>query len=241
MFMNRKLNFSNHLKKQALKIKEYRSGERTRLLLLSSVAKLLDKHNLKDLKITTIRTPTKASQGTFYIYFTDKEDMAAQLFVEYIEYELELMPVLDNLSNVYDMSLAINNWYADMFQANSGILRTFLTLNEENPKVTEIWKLRGEKIVSRVVEFCNNLYQLKPEELDAISKSTQMLSTALDRIVLSMYCGSGAHPKFNHKNDREETIELLSLLFVRAIAFENPSVKTNSPAKVLSKLKLKYK
>jgi len=238
--MQQALRFSTHLKKQAKKIKEIRSGKRTRLLLLASAAELLDKHNLKDLHVSSIRNPVKASQGTFYIYFKDKYDLATQLFEDYIEFEMRSMPSSDSFSDEYEMSIKINNWYADMFQANVGIMRSFIQLNESSPEVTALWQLRGNKIVSRILEFCDNHYQLDSKELDAIRKSCHIMGNSLDRILSSMY-GTTAHPEFSHKDDRKQVVELFSTLIVRAIFGKSPKISAASPAKVLTDTKLKRK
>ncbi len=150
------------------------------------------------------------------------------------------MPAKDDCSDEYEMSLSINNWYADMFQANVGIMRSFMQLNESDPEVTALWQLRGDKIVSRILKFSDNHYQLNAVELDAIKKSCHIMGNSLDRILASMY-GSTNHPAFTHKQDREQVIELFSTLIVRAIFGKNPKITQNSPAKVLTDTRLKRK
>ncbi len=238
--MNPAMKFSTHLKKQARKIKEIRSGKRTRLLLLAHAAALLDKHNLKDLHVSEIRKPVKASQGTFYIYFKDKYDLAYQLFEEYLEFEMRLMPDLDDYTDEYEMSLKFNNWYADMFEANVGIHRSFMQLNESAPEVTTQWQERGQRIVSHISKFSENQYQLTAVELDAIRKACHIMGNSLDRILSSMYSTS-AHLEFSHKDDREQVIELFSTLIVRALFGKKPVIKSNSPAKTLTEIKYKRK
>jgi len=232
--------YSTHLKKQAKRIKEVRSGERTRQLLMAAAAELLESTTLRDLHVSAIRKPVKASQGTFYIYFKDKYDLVAQLLRDYIEFELRTMPVLDEYEDIYDLNVDVHYWYAEMFRLNAGIMRCFIQLNDTSTEITELWQLRGEKIVGAIMEFHANRYDLSADEQNALRSAFHIMGNALDQILSSMY-GAATHSVFSFEKDRGMILELYSTLMLRAVYGENPKLKTNSPAKLLTKIKFKRK
>ncbi len=230
--------FSTYLKTRAKRIKDPRNGKRTRLFFMASAARLLEKKTMFELSVAEIRKPMNTSHGTFYIYFKDKYDLVNQLLTEYIEFELASMPQMGSNADLFDFSLAINSWYAECFRLNTGIMRCFFQLNNARPDMAELWAQRSRKIVSRIMEFYTQKFELSHKEIDVFRHTLHIQGSALDQILSGTY-GATAHSVLSSKEDLAETLDLYGVMMHRAMFCKNPSTKKLSKSKILIQTKFK--
>src|SRR5690606_29851449 len=99
-----------------------RKGERTRLRLLAATAGLLQSTYFHTLRVTDICRRARVSQGTFYLYFTDRNDIVATLLADFAARVFDTLDAAcagrdDSYGSVFAPTLA----YVRIFRANRGL------------------------------------------------------------------------------------------------------------------------
>lgn len=229
------LKYSRYVKKEIRKIKNLRSGERTRLTILSCFAELLDSYSFNEINTKLIITTAGISQGTFYIYFKDKGDLIGHLLASFLEFEATLSPTVDNKLIVDASTPGFVNWYAELFMQNRGILTTVIQLKNTSIDLTSLWQQRREMYDQLLLESYSQLVDLTDYELKAMKLVISMASNSLDQL-LSATFGIVPNPNFNNQVDLQTKLELYELMFIRSILGVTPSVGRNSLAQALAEV-----
>jgi AcrR family transcriptional regulator len=108
------------LKSKRVKLTRIEKSEETRKALFDAAAKIVGKHGYEGASIARITSRAKVAQGTFYNYFTTRQDLLDQLLPEMGDLMLEYLRV--------HMSTEAKGW-----QREEERLRAYFSFLEENP------------------------------------------------------------------------------------------------------------
>ncbi len=99
-----------------------RKRHRTRRRLIAATAEVLERHGLERLRVADIAIVAGTSPATFYVYFTDRADIASQLLRRFCDYLYASEPTAEAASGPAEFRHRISAHLA-LAQANSGLLR----------------------------------------------------------------------------------------------------------------------
>ena len=132
--------FSEELKARAA-ADGLRKGERTRLRLMGAVAGLLQDTFVHGLRISDICRDAGVSQGTFYIYFTDRTDITSAMLTEFVTHVFDhLEHVVASNEGLGDTVYPTTLAYVREFRMNRGLFRALMQMTEESEHLERIYQ-----------------------------------------------------------------------------------------------------
>lgn len=111
-------------------------AERTRALLVSSARYVFNRDGLADARVSDIVKKSRVSHGTFYTYFTSKQDVFEHVIIEFFD---EIRAAIDALSDgksrtPYEAIHRENLAYMNVLKANArivGLMQVHSISNED--------------------------------------------------------------------------------------------------------------
>lgn len=133
------LNFAGQLDARA-KAKGKRKGERTRDRLKAAAARVLERMTYRDLRVLDIIEEAEVSNGLFYTYFKNKQEITQEVLTEFIDL---LVPQTPNdaphpVTTVEAIYLGNLN-YTRVFAANPGLMQCLIQFGDETPEFAKLW------------------------------------------------------------------------------------------------------
>lgn len=194
-----------------------RKGERTRLRLMAATAGLLQETFFHNLRIVDVCRQAGVSQGTFYLYFKDKMDVATATLSKFAHHVFELMRVAGR--GQPDLPAAVHATtlvYVRQFHLNRGLLRCLMQMTEESAQFEEIYR------------SLNGTWNLRTAE--AIARRQGTTGGATPEQIMTVYAMGGMVDEFlanlyvrndpalvERAGSPEEVAGLLSRLWIRAV------------------------
>lgn len=215
--------FSAYLQALSSEIRKARSGEKTKLRLMSAGVALLEDCGFRDLNVEDVSRSSGMAKGTFYIHFNSKEEFLAELSKRYVDFELATAPSFAGTST-FKRLRAFVSWYERTFALNVGVLRCLVQMGEVSAEMRALWHRRNKLIVDRAqAQLFNSPIEsgLDPE-LARLALRTP--GAMLDQSLFERHrvqVGPGRY----EPDDIELLVELHTLLIYRAVYGSNPPVK----------------
>lgn len=205
---------------------DIKKNELTKEKLKAGAVRLLEKNGYHDIRISTFCEEAGLAKGTFYLHFTDKEDLVVDVLEEYADLQVKLMPSAEGCEDAYSAFLVLNSWFASTFCENVGLHRSMMQLSETIPRITKIWThfLKGlsEQYIDEINRWSN-----KPLPADMASFATYSLWGMLDQALYAIYAVH-RNPDFERvAKSQAFLVEAISLFQYRALYLENPAAPLN--------------
>ncbi|MFC4271282.1 TetR family transcriptional regulator [Sneathiella chungangensis] len=214
--MQQYIPFNKVLEKQT-KDDGLKKGERTKLRLMIATAKLLQDTFFHDLRIVDICKESGVSQGTFYLYFEDKMDIATTTLSKFVHHIYQaLKEAGKNRNSLSESAYFTTLAYVEQFHLNKGLLRCLMQMTEESTKFEEIYQTLNSNWNKRTAE--------------AIARRTRKPLSENPEGLLVVYAAGGMVDEYlaslyvrrdpilvEHSGSPEDVAELLSKLWLRAV------------------------
>jgi AcrR family transcriptional regulator len=118
-----------------------RKGERTALRLRAAICGLLEAAPLSQLKVQEICARAGISQGTFYLYFPDRDHLLNAVLEDFVAFVRRRMldaarDSADRAASLHATTLA----YCQVFAANRGLMKILLNHYEDFPQARAIFQ-----------------------------------------------------------------------------------------------------
>lgn len=226
--------YARHLLSRANAITSSRSGERTRLRLLTSGAELLQRVSYRDLNVAAVSRSADQAKGTFYVYFKTKEVFLVELLQGYLGFEASTFQAIQPTTSPF---LGYRNrieWYEKTFARNAGILRCMVQMSETHPEVRRLWHERNARIVDRAVADTVARLAKPPADQRLLRLAIRAVGTMLDQSLFERYrvqVGPGIASV-----ETEFLIEFHAAIGFRALFAQNPPARELRYAKELLKI-----
>ncbi len=123
----------------------------TRIRLEIAACELLQDLNFHALRITDICARADCGHGTFYRYWTDRENVAREIMVDFMEAIRLRRPPLPARTRLFDRLLTGHRYYVEMFRRNAGLMRCMNQLSIELPGFNDIGAQANLRLAHRVV------------------------------------------------------------------------------------------
>lgn len=116
-------------------------GERTRRRLLAAAAFHLERDGYVNLRVTDICARAEVSQGTFYLYFTNKTAISTALLSDFNERGMQHLRAQGPHDDAWSAIRKPTGALTRLYRMNPGLMRCLWQINDETPEFGEI--LRG--------------------------------------------------------------------------------------------------
>ena len=229
------INYQHYLESK-IQREGVRKKELTREKLKAGAVRLLEKGSYHEIRISTFCEEAGLAKGTFYLHFTDKEDLVVSVLEEYADLQVKLMPSVDDCNTAYDAFYELNSWFAETFCENVGLHRSLMQLSETMPQITEIWSSFLRRLSTRFISEIDR-WSNRPLPPELGTLATYTLWGMLDQALYAIYAVH-RNPDYERvAKTREHLVETITLFQHRALFLENPSSpvdKSLSPLMTLS-------
>lgn len=133
-----KLSFIDHLENSLRENPPKQRGLRTRERLKIAAAKALEEKGYHGLRVADVTAGAQVAEGSFYVYFTDKTDVALAVLTELLEefFKLDAKATADR--SPFEAIRQTNRRWLAVCRANAGLMRCILQLGDEEPELARL-------------------------------------------------------------------------------------------------------
>jgi TetR/AcrR family transcriptional regulator, transcriptional repressor for nem operon len=214
-------NYTEHMAEQ-LSARPFQSkGERTRHRLKVGGLRVLETVGYAELRITDVCREADLSLGAFYVYFADKKDLATAVLLEFGEDLYARGLKAASGKDAYDAILQTNRFFVSAYDANRGLVRCLVQLDDVVPEFQSRWREIRYRWTRRIAASI-----AKRSGTVSISEATRcQIAFALEGMVFHFLYDLFVREEpylVGLTTDLEAVAELLSLLWYRAVYCANP-------------------
>jgi AcrR family transcriptional regulator len=200
-------------------------GARTRAALIAAARTVFERDGYLNARLTDITAQARCSTGSFYTYFTNKEEVFAAVLEE--AQEEMLHPHVREVTDAEDPIAVIeaaNRHYLEAYERNAALMRLLDQVATIDDDVRELRRRRGALFAERNARSIRDLQArgLADPELDPLL-AARALSSMVGRTANAVYV-LGDHV------DREVLVATLTRLWANALRLELPPAKGKGKA-----------
>lgn len=215
------INYQHYLESKIQRA-DVRKNELTREKLKAGAVRLLEQSSYHEIRISTFCEEAGLAKGTFYLHFSDKEDLVVHVLEEYADLQVKLTPSVEECETAYEAFYVLNSWFAATFCENVGIHRSMMQLSETMPQITEVWTNFLKRLSARFISEIDR-WSSQPLPPELATLATYTLWGMLDQALYAIYAVH-RNPDYERvAKTREHLVETITLLQQRALFLENPS------------------
>lgn len=161
-----------------------KKGLRTRERIKLTAAKLLEAKGFHAMRVIDIAEQAGVAEGSFYIYFKDKTEVAVTVLTELLE---EFFPIhltrSRDLSPFESIQFTNRRWIA-LSRANPGLVRCILLLSDHAPEFAELSRQIDVAWYRRIA--ANIVRRRKGLNENAVTLMVQLLGGMMDEVVRNL-------------------------------------------------------
>lgn len=132
------LSFIEHLENNLRDSPPKQRGVRTRERLKIAAAKALEEKGYHGLRVADVTAGAKVAEGSFYVYFKDKTDVALTVLTELLEEFFKLDAKVTAHRLPFEAIRQTNRRWLAVCRANAGLMRCILQLGDEEPELSRL-------------------------------------------------------------------------------------------------------
>ena len=194
-------------------------GARTRAALVAAARVVFERDGYLDSRLTDITAEANCSTGSFYTYFSSKEEIL-QAVIEAAQHDM-LHPGMPRLKDDEISPEAVirasNRAYLEAYKRNARLMLILEQVATIDPKFREVRRRRGHQFAKRNGSAIKSLQRqgLVDPDLDPMM-SARALSGMVSRMAYSTFC-------LGDKASMNQLVETCTRLWVNALKLGSPS------------------
>jgi AcrR family transcriptional regulator len=201
-------------------------GQRTRAALVAAARVVFERDGYLNARLTDITKQAKCSTGSFYTYFTNKEEIFAAVLEE--AQEEMLHPHVRQVTDTEDPIAVIeasNRAYLEAYKRNAKLMGLLEQVATIDPDVREFRRRRGALFGERNARSIRDLQArgLADPELDPVV-AARALSAMVGRMANAVYV-------LGDEVEYEVLVETLTRLWANALRLEMPEADAQAKAR----------
>jgi AcrR family transcriptional regulator len=131
--------YADHLR-SVLAANAFRTkGDRTRHRLRIAAAEALEADGFQGLKVSDICARADVAQGTFYVYFRDKIEIAVDVLVGFIDSLYVAVQKVSRGKDDFESIRLSNLFFIRAYSANRGLMRCHVQMLSQEPAFAAAW------------------------------------------------------------------------------------------------------
>ena len=194
-----------------------KKGERTRTNIQIAVCKSLENVSINELTIADICDGANVSHGTFYIYFSNRKELVAEVLLRFCGFVQAKMRAA-SMGAPGRPTRAATSTYMHLFEQNLGLMTCLLRHLDDFPEAqTAFQNLNREWLETVVASTENHLRQLgRPIDHDELMRRAYALGGMVDQYLAGLLLDRDPNMTPFSQN-REAVIDTLNLLWERGM------------------------
>jgi AcrR family transcriptional regulator len=202
-------------------------GERTRLKLLQSALDVFRDVAFRDARVSDICKAAGISQGTFYIYFRDKEAIAVELMKLLLDRLTRHVVGTPHMDDPFEAILESNRRYAEFFDQGGQFNRAVMQILDAVPEIKALSADVNSAVAKRIAE---SLSRRMPGAAGH-PKERLALAYAMLGMIDAIYLGYFSPDSGSLRglfSSAEEVVEFASFIWYRGLYGRNPPLRPSS-------------
>lgn len=196
-------------------------GDRTKFRLKIAAARTLEEIGYQDLKVSDVCSSAGVALGTFYVYFQDKNEIATEVVLDFVNYLYERAKQVGGRHDEYAAILNTNRFFISAYKVNAGLMQCHVQLQSQLPEFRKLWGPRHLKWIEGLARSISRRGSYGEDR----PGSHLMVARALEGMVFH-YLYSVLVTRETVVDDKEldalELARMLSTLWYRAVYCKDP-------------------
>lgn len=183
-------------------------GLRTRTALIGAARTVFERNGYLDSRLIDITRAAQCSAGTFYTYFSSKEEILAAVLELAQEDMLHPgMPRVDQADDPRAVIAASNRAYFEAYRRNSELMALLEQVSNIDPEFRDLRRKRSEAFVARNARSIERLQSrgLADPELDP-TMASRALSSMISRLAFNFFVVGGEQGSGDGAADEYESM-----------------------------------
>lgn len=144
------MKYADHLTECLENMSFASKGDRTKYRLKIAAASALEEIGYQDIKVADICTYAKVALGTFYVYYRDKNEIATEVILEFIEFLYDRAKQVGGGRTEFEAILNTNRFFIAAYRANPGLMQCHVQLQSQVPEFREVWRPRHQRWIENI-------------------------------------------------------------------------------------------
>ena len=208
-------------------------GQKRREMIKLAARKVLEKVGYHAMKVTDVATEAGIAAGLFYHYFPDLKTVTCEVLGDFLK-ELEGTPHPE-AQDRYDVIYIPTLVWAMAYEEHPGLMRCLIQVADEVPEFRALWNSHNTAWTRRIAKSISRRLPETRKNANVSLSVAYALGSMVDGLITEVYV---------HRNNDlrklltapQETAELLSTLWYRAMYLENPPLGKLKLTKSLSEM-----
>ena len=150
------LSFIEYLEQRLHESPPKQKGLRTKRRLIIAAAKILERDGYHAMRLADISSKARLAEGSFYLYFTNKSDIALTVLGELVNDFVPLEIKAPGEDNPFAAIRAANRRWIALCRANAGLIRCVWQLGDEDHRIREMLQRSKRSWYERVAHVSTN-------------------------------------------------------------------------------------
>lgn len=197
---------------------ERAKGERTRLQILSAACSVLDRLGPQDFTVSAVCAQAGVSNGTFYLYFSDRTALLEELLVGFVVFlQVAMLEAGDGHRD--DPVRAATASYVTLFRHNPGLMRCLVHHLDALPAARAAFHRLNRDWIETVVTAVERRLRKAGAAVDRdeLTRRAYALGGMVDQYLSSLFL-SRDDGLSAVSGDEDAVIDTLTLIWKRAMA-----------------------
>jgi AcrR family transcriptional regulator len=195
-------------------------GERTRAQIQIAACQVLEESGPRDLTVASICEEAGVSNGTFYIYFPDRNALLDTLLRDFVAFLQSSMRAA-SAGRLGEAPRAATRIYYELFDWNRGLMRCLVHHLDSFPEAQAAFQRLNREWIETVVKSVQR--RIRREGRENVISESELLRRAyalggmVDQYLASLLLSNDLNLAAVSR-DREEVLETLTLIWERGMA-----------------------
>ncbi len=189
--------------------------ERTEASIAAATCRLLDRIPLSALKISDICGAANVANGTFYIYFPDRNDLIGKVLLRFVDFIQKTMRLAGG-ATVGDRTWATTATYYDLFAANRGLMKCLVNHSDDLPEATQAFQKLNHEWITTVVTSLGRRHPTSGLAQDELFRRAYALGGMIDQYLSALLLNNDPM-LLRISGDRDTTVNTLVELWKKGL------------------------
>lgn len=187
-----------------------KKGERTRARLLAAAERVFSRDGFSASRIVDITKEAGLSQGSFYTYFTSKEDIFRVTAHELVETIYAAMTVTDGGTTPAASISAANRRYFEVYSEHVGMLSVIEQVATFNPEMRELRLDLRRRFMGRLTAMIERIAHDRPQDALDPHIAANALGGMIDNFAFVWFV-------LGEEFDKEAALQTLDEIWLRTL------------------------
>lgn len=214
--------YADHLTAAMTSITFGSKGDRTKYRLKIAAARALEEIGYQDVKVSDICAYADVALGTFYVYYRDKNEIAIEVVLEFVEHLYEMARQVGRGTGEFEAILNTNRFFVAAYQVNPGLMQCHVQLQSQLPEFREIWRPKHLKWIEKIARSISRRGNYRPDMPGSALAVAHALEVMVFHYLYSVIVSRNSLVDGEDLSRADDLALMLSTLWYRAVYCKDP-------------------